>query len=428
MLALQAAAAAELADGPFADGRLTACVVARGLAGAIDHLAGGTYLEWFRNRREVAIEEGKPYPVSHHDPRPWLGSNAANTNPVNLSFRHLDQTLRLKIAKQQAGFRYVIDFGLWNRLSPLGSGDDLVVAVGQPNLHLGEFDIHCFIGTPRSIANYGPNLSDDQIQRITKLVDAAMAESAQVVLLPEYSLSDTVSTKLTERLAQLDKPPMVFCAGIAGESDADGYVENESWLLVNTPGMDPSWSQRSNAKTTSAALGGVHERIRTASEVRVFASARWTVGVLVCVEAMNDEIISQLSDLGTNLLLVPAMSEKTATMVGAVRTVCHRSQGFVALANGPASWEYRIPDTGSLVSDSAASGSGAETREQGTDSSSRPNSSGQRCEAFFAGPYGAAGQGSWCLPNEGNGRPADDLVLWVFRSARPSVEEHVLTQ
>lgn len=421
LLALQTIGKSELSAQPFSETRLSVCVVARGLAGAIDHLAGETFLEWFRNHSELVIEEGRPYPVIRHDPRRWLGTHPPNTNPARLQSRDLDATPHLKIASQHAGFRYVIDFGLWNRLSPIGSYDGLIVAVGQPNLHLSEFG-YAHPGNPPTIANHGPLDNNMQIDRIKRLVEEATRHAAQIILLPEYSLSETVSTQLVQWLPQLENPPVVFCAGHVGGPDADGYVENESFLLVNTPGTDRGWTQRSNAKTTSAVINGLHERIRLASDVRLYASAECTLGVLVCVDAMNNEVIDRLADLGTNLLLVPAMSPKTATMVGTVIALCSRSQGFIALANGPASWTHV-----GLDGDAPTTQEGESALQMMTEGLQPPVAGSSdyvnvRCEAFFAGPYGSD-PASWRLPSEGYERPEGRLSLRIFNTSTATVDE-----
>jgi hypothetical protein len=116
--------------------------------------------------------------------------------------------------------------------------------------------------------------------------------------------------------------------------------------------------------------------------------------VLICLEALSDEIINQLADIGTNLVLVPAMSAKTASMVGVVSALCARSQAFIVMANGPRSWSF----------------------------SQLPVDDPSRCEAFFAGPY-EGWPSSWCLPSGGGQRRPDRIALWLFRAAKRAVSK-----
>jgi hypothetical protein len=392
--ALKKAANDALAVSPFSDTRLSRALVARGLAGAIDNLAGSTFMEWFRRDGELTIEEGKPHPVFSHDPSPWLGQEKPNTNPAKYPRRELSRTRRLRIATGPLDYSYVLDFNLWNRLALLGSSPEgLVMAAVQPNLSGEEFCMKWETppsqpnNTPAWYANHGPNDALLQVDRITRLVDEARAEHAQVVILPEYAVSGPVFDAL-EKSSLLDSSAfMVFCAGVT-IPDTDDYVKNQAWLRVSTPGVGRQYAVHFHAKTSGASLGPVDERIRAATEVRVFLSQRWSLCVLICIETLDSAIIDQLAKIGVNLLLVPSMSEKTNTMISKISNLSTDSQAFVAMANGPASW---------------------------------PGSDDLRCEAFFAGPY-AKGPWSWSESRAiGAKTPPSDIAFWLFHAAGPNV-------
>jgi hypothetical protein len=417
--ALCDAAKRELNPAPFRDAQLSRAVVARALAGAIDNTYGATYVEWFKSCDAVTITEGKPYPVCSHDPKPWLNGHGANTKPENQPSRELEGTPRLRIATGPLRFNFVLDFKFWGQLSLLGSRKGLAIAAAQPNLDPSEFDVRfppaAATGT---YENRGPKDVAQQVDRIMRLVDEAMAQDAEVVLVPEYAASEAVHTALVQRFETSATVPIVFCAGMARGPDS-GYINNEAWLLVTTPGIEPVSSAHFHAKTFRAklvfrkaeaelVLGKaqaelmfgkdkdkvvLEERIHIASEVRVFVSQQWSLSVLICLEAMAGEIIEQLALIGTNLLLIPAMSEKTANMVGTISRLGYESQAFVAMVNGPASWP------------------GATTAS--------------RCEAFFGGPYADA-PSSWTAPLAGATRPADEIATWVFRASQQDVTSYPL--
>jgi hypothetical protein len=390
--ALLSAATAALYPTPFKDKRMSLAAVARGLAGAIDNLAGSTYLNWFRSRGTVRIKAGKAYPVCNHDPRPVLGTQAANTNPAIKPKRDLSFTPSLRIATGPLTFTYVLDFTLWDRLSPLAStSNGLVMAAAQPNLDLAEFETKWdTAATPTWYANHGPSNTLQQVDRITRLIGVAMAQEAEVVVMPEYAASEVVYSALDAALSA-STAPLVFCIGIS-RPDTDDYVKNEAWLRVSTPGMPHSYSKHFHAKTSGAKLLGADERIHTASEIRVFISQKWSLSVLICVEVLAGEIVDQLAKIGTNLLLVPAMSESTTSMVADVSDLCQDSQAFIVMANGPAEW-WAMPNP--------------------------------PCEAFFAGPY-ASIPSSWSAPLPGQNRQPKEIATWVFPASQRTVSLHQL--
>jgi predicted amidohydrolase len=367
---------------PFGDGRMSYAAIARALAGAIDILAGSTFLEWFKQLRTVRLVEGEACPVLPHNPSRWVG-NKPNTDPHKFPTRELWATPSLRIATNRLNFDYVLDFGLWDRLSALASErHDLTIAVAQPNLGLGDFTV-----TPASphtwYANHGPGNMTTQLDRITRLL--GKAEGADLVLLPEYAVSADVYAALNKQLPGLVRP-IIFCAGVTFP-DANDYVKNQAWLYVSTPGIGPGNSVHFHAKTSRAYLGPWEERIHTTSEVRVFVSQQWNLCVLICIETLSNEVLSQLAEIGANLLLVPAMSSKTNTMTDKMSTLCSDSQAFVAMANGPASW---------------------------------PTLDNQRYEAFFAGPY-ADSPRRWGRNRARGGHPPTDIALWEFSSSRRRV-------
>jgi hypothetical protein len=392
--ALEKVAFEALAASPFKDTRLSLALVARGLAGAIDNLAGSTFIEWFRRNGELTIAEGKPHPVCSHDPSRWLGEQKANTNPAKHPGRELTCTPSLRIAIGPFDYDYILDFNLWNQLGLLGSGPHgLVMAAAQPNLDGGEF--HMEYETPPATwgttpatwyANHGPDDTQLQIDRITRLVDGARAKHAQLIVLPEYAVSDPVYDALEKWLFNATDV-LILCAGVS-IPDANHYVKNLAWLSVGTPGIRRRVSKSFHAKTSGASLGTIGERILADNKVRIFISQEWSLCVLICIETLDSAIIDELAKIGVNILLVPSMSEKTNGMVGEISELCYKSQAFVAMANGPANW------TGS---------------------------DDLRCEAFFAGPYAKA-RWSWSKNRAiGAKTPPSDIAYWVFGAASARV-------
>ncbi|MFE0748327.1 hypothetical protein [Gordonia sp. NPDC058843] len=371
--------------------RMHALAVARGMAECLDEFAGDTYLHWFRARGEVVLSPGEPYPVCRHDPRRWLGPHAANTKPASLPDRDLAQTRRLRIAGA-APYTYVIDFDSWNRLSPVGASGRLTVGVGQPNSDLTEFDI-AFEDLPRrTFANFGPKDVAAQADRIARLSSRAAGRGADILVMPEYTLTEAVHTALLAREPREPREPRptVVCTGLGSGPDDEGFMTNEGRLVVHTPDFARDHSVSTPRKLHPAYIGDAIEQVRSGTEVRVFASERWTLCVLICRDGMDDAVLSQLAAIGVNLLLVPAMSPKTASLTDTAASLCRRSQAFVVIANGPAHWA----DDQSPVDASQATAV-------------------SRAEAVFAGPYAEQPDRYWAV-SENNSTPGREPGLWTF--------------
>jgi hypothetical protein len=383
-VALAQAGAVQIADRSMA---LTA--IARGLAGSLDELAGDTFIPWFRARGEVTLQAGEPYPVTQRDPRPWIEPHHPNTAPDNQPNRDLAWTPRLRIA-EASSFNYVIDFDIWNRLSPLGAEQKLTVAAAQPNLSLSEFDISHDAGPPATLVNKGPIEVKAQAERIALLADRAHSQSAQLLVLPEYTFNDAVHGELVRRYEAGDKlRPLIVCAGTVDGPDETGSMTNEGMLIIHTAGTGHDYTVKTPAKLHPATVFGAVERIRPGIDIRVFVTERWTMCVLICRDGMDHEIITQLALIGVNLLIIPAMSPKTQSLVSSATELCNRSQAFVTIANGPADWATRQP---------------AEPRRA---------AGASRHEGIFAGPYGQPPD-TYTAATSYEARTAGALTVWTF--------------
>lgn len=383
----------QLADAPF-DADINEATVALGLADAIDNLVGHTFLPWFKDEGEVVVGEGAVYPVREHDPRRWLGDHPANTQPSHFPTRELMSTARLRVATAEAAkFRYVLDFKSWDILSDLGAGDELVAAVGQPNSDLDEFKIELSEAPPFTYANHGPTGHEPHAQLVGQLMTGAAA--ADILVLPEYGLASASRDLVIASLLDIGKAPRLVISGVSSGTDGDGYIINDAVMIVTTPVGGLSRVINLPRKIFPAQVGGYRERIRQGSEVRVFLTESWTMATLICFDSMNAEIISQLADFGVNLLVVAALSEKSAAIIGSATSLCHRSQAFVVIATGPARWV---------------------STAMGIDASVK-----LRSEAVFAGPYAATDGGQVAL-SESEAGVVDRPNLWTF-----NYTERVLT-
>jgi hypothetical protein len=334
---LREAALAQLADAPF-DQAMNEAATAIGLADAIDVLIGETFMPWYKGEGELTVGPGTVFPIREHDPRRWLGEEPPNTRPSGQPHRQLLKTSRLQVAtKDVAAYGYVLDFHSWDVLSDLGAHADLIAAVGQTNADLDEFDIR-FPTTPgATYANHGPKDHQSHADLVCKLIAESGKRNAEILLLPEYGLSSTSRDLVLKKLSSAEKVPRLVVCGVSAGTDDHGYIVNDAIMIITTR---DGVSREVNLpqKIHPAEVDGLSEHIRRGSEIRVFLAEGWTIATVICFDAMDAQIIGQLAEFGVNLLLVPALSAKTATLIGSATSLCYDSQAFVVVATGPARW------------------------------------------------------------------------------------------
>lgn len=391
------------------DDDFLALAVARGAADAVDSLFGHTFIQPFRDEGEVRLVPGEPYPVVPHNPAGYVDEFGPNTNPANLPSRDLAHTRRLRMAiSAESSLQYVLAFEHWNLLAPLRDADHLVLAVGQPNLSLAEFDIDRDEET-NLYFNNGPKDSEAQAATVLEVIEAAGQRDVDILVLPEYTLDWHARHLIEVGLDELSARPQVVVAGFVEHSGPDKFVEDRAWLgVLGRPPM-PAKSATLARKTSNAPVDGVSEGIRLGSEVRFLVTREWTLAIPICLDALSLEMWQRAAAVGANLVLIPAMSAKTTSMLQAAGSMRASSQAFIALSNGPAHWVQS-----------------AEAIPDGRGGAVAP----LRVEGAFGGPYGHADADWTLLParegvagTETYPEPEPlDVGLWIFDSSTREVE------
>lgn len=332
-------------------------VVGHAVAEAISAAAGPTFVEWFRSRISLVVAPGAAYPVGVHDPRGWLGGRSANTRPGRIPTRELAATSRLRLGDALAArFGLRLDFDRFHHLSPIAASEPLRLAAVQPAMSLAEFEIESD-PEAHTVRNHGPRDAAAARELVVECVRAAAAEGAQVVVVPEYCLDEVGRERLLGALERMDPRPVLVVAGSTEVNAEGGPVPfNEAWLAAaGGPGVGLY-------KAFPAIVEHEAEGVASGSELWVFWSQSATIAVLICRDAASPELIEVLGRAGVNLLLVPAFSDRTGTLVANACTLRTRSQAVVVVANAPAVWSY-----------------------EGVDG--RPGGPADRAEAAFDAPY-----------------------------------------
>ena len=73
-------------------------------------------------------------------------------------------------------------------------------------------------------------------------------------------------------------------------------------------------------------------------ELRVYVVDGWHLVIAVCRDLLNPQAVHALTEIGANLVLVPAMSETLLSFGGQGANLVGSCQAIVAVANNPGEW------------------------------------------------------------------------------------------
>lgn len=288
------------------------------------------------------------YGIQPGNPRGWLGEQPLNTNPTNLPTHDLGQSPHWRMGVT-ADYRVVLDSSHADDVAPI-LRDAICSVVLQPTLDLSakEYSI-TRTSTPPTYVNLGPTANGTRVQRMLR---AATKDSAALVVLHEYGLAERHVESVTDALQDCPRS-VLLAAGVAADQDDAGVGASGARIWGRHAGSHastPTWTLRLPAKRHDAPLRELatqvdgsrrtiifDERIHLGSELRVLRAHEFTVAVVVCMDALDPTLGPLLEQLGVNLVVIPAMTTKTASMVNLASHLVAARQAFVVLANGPAS-------------------------------------------------------------------------------------------
>jgi predicted amidohydrolase len=302
--------------------------VAWGLSHAVAHTFAPAWCDALGGGRHT-LSDGDFYPVAD---APWaqLGVELSS-RPASMSTPPVGElpTVRVHDASR---FELIVDFTLSRALEAVAAGLDRVAAV-HPNETLAELR---FPEVDRQVFPVAPADPARQRAVLLDLVGRALSSGATLSVLPELSAT-AADVDALHALVLEHEAPHLLIAGSHHRTTADGDHENLAVGLV--AGHDDRLEHR-KATPFSQELGyapptkeGIRQRERL--QVVVHQADRFRVSLAVCKELLDQRRASALDRAAANLVLVPALSFKTAGFVDAAAGRVPGAQAVTVVVNGP---------------------------------------------------------------------------------------------
>gem|GEM_PF-1171077 len=328
-----------LAGALSASSGVPAVLVANALAELIDERYAHSFAESFSRRSPYRPGVGDPVPLDSPDLRQV--TVLSGTSPPWRLANRLDETRHVRLAGEWASqFQVIFDYSLAEHLGGI-VGPDTIVATCHPNRSLAELR---FPLDARG-ASFPVQPADEQRQKmmVDRLIGAAVAAGASVVVLPELCLTESMAAQLQGWTCREDGPRLLVAGSYHQEGEhpsatLDGHAEpsrrrNRAVAYLRNHPAPLVHDKHSPADRP------VNEDIQPQGwpQLRVYVSCDgWHLVIAICRDLLNPHAVHALAEAGVNLVLVPAMSETLIAFGGPVAHLVGSSQAFVAVANNPA--------------------------------------------------------------------------------------------
>lgn len=311
------------------DGQLPDAVdaAAWGLSNAASHTFAPAWRDQLGVERRT-LAAGDLYPVAD---APWeLSGMALASRPASLTPPRADELPTIR-AHDGASFDVAVDFRFARTLEAVAVTLDRVAAV-HPNDGMSELDFPCRGG---QVFPVGPADPREQRRRLARLIPEALRTGAAVAVLPELSVPAEALSELHDLMRDVEEPQLLIAG--SHHTVVDGERENVAVGLV--AGHDERMEQVKSTpfsdelRLRAPMKEGIRHRARPS--ITVHEADRFRLAIAICKDALDDRVRGALDRMGVNLLLVPALSEKTAPFCIAAASRVGSAQAVSVVVNGP---------------------------------------------------------------------------------------------
>lgn len=311
-----------------------AVLAARAAADALDRSHGRRFAGVFRGRGVTEIAPGDPIPVCR-PPLKELFRSELSTNPARLGEHLLElQWLRL-LPRLERAHQVRLSFESEDVLADLSPRTLVAVAIPCDGLSELRFDRTTGTAQPR-FYHVRPARSEEQRERILRLLDQADQAGTRILVLPELCVDQDIAAAIDAWFDHPDRSLSILVCG-SMHVERDGHKRNVSVILM--PGGRRIEHFKFNPfyvplPTDGGGLAEHREDIVThPSTVTVAMCGDWSFTVLICKDFLEPSVDRLLELLGVRLVLVPACSPKTDIFEPIAGILAARNQAVVLIGN-----------------------------------------------------------------------------------------------
>ncbi|MBF6557417.1 MAG: hypothetical protein IVW52_14885 [Acidimicrobiales bacterium] len=310
--------------------RIPAVVAAHVFAQLLDARYAHAFGRALRRRGPVELRVGDPLPLD--DPGLRQVVSVPLTSPPWRLANRLDETRHIRLAGRWAEeFRVVLDFGLTGALAGLADASSSV-ATCHPNRSVEELRL----GQVHRGRLFPVAPADEAAQQkvLDDLIGQAVDAGARIVVLPELSVTARLAARLQRWVERPDGLTVLVAGSYHHSEHGRGRNTAATWVRgVTDPLVADKYSPGDRPLPE-----GIEPEGRP--EVRVHVADGWHLVVAICRDLLNPNAVHALSEVGANLVLVPAMSERVLAFAGQAAQLVGSCQAVVAVANNPAAWPH----------------------------------------------------------------------------------------
>lgn len=309
---------------------LARVLVARLCADALDEAVGHQFVACFRQRARWRLAPGDPFPVAAPALRELFGKHL--TSHPDHRDQTIDRTTRLALAPEADGVELVLDLEADLPVPRADATVAVCLPMAAPMTELvwdedparGRF----FAVRPRDPAA--------ATRAVRAVVTQAMAAGAAIVVFPELSVTDEGLAVIAGAAATVVPPPLV----VAGtrHTAVDGPARNVATVMAGERRFEHGkWNPFVYGALTEA-IAGSPAQVIVRGTIDGAGRFAWSLAVLVCKDFLSLGAHQALTAVRPSLILVPAMSDRTAVFEADAVGITAATQATCVIANqvGPA--------------------------------------------------------------------------------------------
>ena len=350
-------------------------LVADALAMALGDACGTTFIRQAESyyllkddtgRRGNSHGEAIGRPLVPRDPVPIssplvdrLEDSRRTTDPYNLPAGQRGMRLRnLALAPPEvAELRVEFDFSICDALQTmLDLNDGLTFALCLPTSSLADDCVYDQDTVRERFFDVRPT-SVDHTEKLLECLDLAHGAGADLVLFPELSVPTEARDRMVEKWASQTNAAAVAVLGSSHHIDGQQRRANTAWMAASVRLLhdDTHTSTRTVLPVHHKTVPFIDRKIgkdnkklhfsedlthRAQPRLRVFAGkTSMLLAVTICIDFLDSRVRDILRDLFVDVVLVPAMTEKTQVFRDLITGLVGETQAHVLLANAVVSKE-----------------------------------------------------------------------------------------